>query len=488
MSISEEKEILSLKDKTAKGLLWGGIGSFLQQAIGLVFGILILRILSPDDYGLVAMLSIFIALANSIMDSGFSTALVNRKVIQHKDYNAVFWFSLFSGLLIYILLFFSAPLIAKFYKQPVLINLSRLLFLSFLFSSLGIAHNAFLLKNIMAKQRGIIDFCSVLCSGVIGLILALNGYVFWGLAIQTITQSFVSTILRWFFSSWRPTFEIDFSPLKEMFSFSFKVLMTNIIALITANILSIVFGRYYGTKQTGYYSQGNKWASLGSTVINGMLLNVAQPVLVQANDDKERLVNIFRKMIRFGAFISFPCLLGLAFIGKEFILIAVGEKWIDSLFFLQSFCVWGSFSFIWLLYINMLLSLHKSNIYMWSILFLSILQIGVVVCMISASIKIMTIIYILSNFVGILFCHYHINKLIGLRLRDVIKDIFPYLFTTLFSIFVGWLVVFSIDYNNYLNLLIKIVVVVLLYVIIMKKSKSVTFKESINYLEIFIKF
>ncbi|MDR2920966.1 MAG: lipopolysaccharide biosynthesis protein [Tannerella sp.] len=474
---------VSLKEKTAKGLFWGGIGTFLQQIIGLIFGILIARILSPDDYGLVAMLAIFTAIANTIMDSGFSNALINRKIIKHEDYNAVFWFSLFSGLLIYIILFFSAPLIAEFYKQPVLVDLSRLLFLSFLFSSLGIAHNAFLLKNIMAKQRGIIDFCSVLCSGIIGLILALNGYVFWGLAVQAITQSFVSTVLRWYFSSWRPTFRIDFSPLKEMLGFSSKVFITSIIVQLTGNILSIVFGRYYGAVQTGYYAQGNKWVSLGSTVMNGMLLNVAQPVLVQANDDRERLVNIFRKMIRFGAFISFPCLLGLAFVGKEFILITVGEKWIDSLFFLQSFCVWGSFSFIWLLYTNMLLSLHKSNIYMWSVLFLSILQIGIVVCMISASIKIMTVVYILGNFEGILFSHYYINKLIGLRLRDVIKDLFPYLFSTLISIFVGWLVVITIDYNNYLNLLIKIVVVALIYIVIMKKSKSIIFKESIGFLK-----
>ena len=473
----------TLKEKTAKGLFWGGLSSLVQQIIGAGFGIFIMRILAPDDYGLVAMLAIFTAIANTIMDSGFSTALINRKSIKHDDYNAVFWFSIFSALIIYVILFFSAPFIAKFYNQPVLVPLARLLFLGFIFSSLGIAHNAFLLKNIMAKQRGIIDFIAVFCSGVIGLILALNGFVFWGIAIQTITQNFVATLLRWCFSSWKPSFKINFYPLKEMFGFGSKILISNIIVQSTANILSIIFGRYYGKELTGNYSQGSKWASLGTSVMNAMINSVAQPVLVNVADDTERLVHVFRKMIRFGAFISFPCMFGLAFAGREFLLITVGEKWLDSLFFLQGFCLWGGFSFIWVLYTNILYSLRKSDTYMWGMIFISIAQICIVVGMIPFGIQIMTIIYILSLFGGILFCHYHIHKLIGLRLWDIIKDISPYFFVTAISILVAWGVVRVIDYNFYLIFFIKILIVAALYIAIMHKSKSVIFKESVAYLK-----
>ena len=162
----------TLKEKTAKGLFWGGISNFVQQVIGMAFGIAIARILSPDDYGLVAMLAIFTAMANAVMDSGFTTALINRKTIEHRDYNAVFWFNVFAAIGMYVILFFTAPLIARFYNQPVLVHLSRIVFLSFILASSGIAHNAYLLKKIMAKQRGIIDMAAVFCSGAVGLVLA----------------------------------------------------------------------------------------------------------------------------------------------------------------------------------------------------------------------------------------------------------------------------------------------------------------------------
>jgi len=475
----------TLKEKTAKGLFWGGFSNFVQQVIGAIFGIAIARILSPDDYGLVGMLAIFTAVANTLMDSGFSTALVNRKIIKHDDYNAVFWFSIFSAIILYIILFFSAPFIAEFYKQPVLVPLSRLLFLSFVFSSLGIAHNAFLLKNIMAKQRGIIDLSAVICSGIIGIILALNGFVFWGIAIQIITQTLVASILRWHFSSWKPNFKIKFYPLAEMFGFGSKILITNIIAQSTANILSVVFGRNYGKEITGYYSQGNKWASLGTTVMNGMISSVAQPVLVNVVDEPERLVNVFRKMIRFGAFISFPCMFGLAFVGREFILITVGEKWLESVFFLQIFCLWGGFSFLWVLYSNLLLSLQKSDTYMWGIFFISILQICIVLILMSIDIKITTIAFVSIYFVGLSFFHYHIHKLIGLRLWDIIKDISPYLIITGISILFALSVVRLIDYNFYLIFFVKMIIVAVIYVSIMAKSKSIIFQESVSYLKRF---
>ena len=298
----------TLKDKTAKGLFWGGISTFFQQIIGMVFGIVIARILSPDDYGLVAMLAIFSAIANTIMDSGFTTALINKKTIRHEDYNAVFWFSAFCGIVIYMILFLAAPLIAQFYNKPVLLNLSRVLFLSFLISSFGIAHNAILFKKLKVKQRGIIDVVAVSVSGGVGLIFALLGFAYWGLAIQLVSQCLVATLLRWYFSGWRPTLSFDLSPIKEMFGFSSKILFNNILGQVNMNIFSVLLGKFYTDTDTGYYSQGNKWMVLGNMTISNMIQGVAQPVLVEVADDKERQKKVFRKMLRFGAFISFPVL------------------------------------------------------------------------------------------------------------------------------------------------------------------------------------
>ena len=349
----------TLKEKTAKGLFWGGISNFVQQVIGMAFGIAIARILSPDDYGLVAMLAIFTAVANTIMDSGFTTALVNRKTIEHKDYNAVFWFNVFVAVGIYVILFFAAPWIARFYNQPVLISLSRVLFLTFIISATGVAHNALLLKKIMAKQRGIIDMAAVFGSGAIGLILALNGLAFWGLVIQQLSQVLIAVLLRWYFSPWRPTFKFDWAPLREMFGFSVKVFLGAIVGVISANLFSVILGRYYRETETGYYSQGRKWATLGISVLSGMFVGVVQSVLVEASDSRERLINVSRRLLRFGSLVTFPLMLGLAFVAKEFILLTIGAKWTGSIVYLQLFCLWGCFSFLEIIYVYLLLSIEK---------------------------------------------------------------------------------------------------------------------------------
>ena len=472
----------TLKEKTAKGLFWGGISTFIQQFIGMIFGIIIARILSPDDYGLVAMLAIFTAIANMIMDSGFTIALINRKTIEHKDYNAVFWFNILAGIGIYIVLFFFAPLIAKFYDQPVLANLSRILFLSFVFASAGIAHNAILLKKIMAKQRGIIDMVSVFFSGSIGLILALNGFAFWGLAIQQVTQTFIAVFLRWYFSNWKPTLQFDFTPLKEMFGFSIKLFITNVFSNITSNIFSVILGKLYGKTVTGFYAQGYRWAALSNTVLSATISTVAQPVLVEAKADISRQLKIFRKMIRFGAFITFPALLGLAFAGREFILITVGEKWLDSLIYLQLFCIWGANNYLHSLYILLIWSHEKSNIYMNLMVVLFSLQLICLFLCSSYGAFVMACVYIGLYLFSTLWWQYYAYKLIGIKIKDVVKDIFPYIVATIISIGIAWIFAIGLD-NIYLKFAVKILSMTVFYCAILWCTNSVIFRECLNYLK-----
>ena len=472
----------TLKEKTAKGLFWGGISTFVQQLIGMFFGIVIARILSPDDYGLVAMLAIFTAIANMIMDSGFSVALINRGTIIHKDYNAVFWFNIFAGIGMYIVLFFCAPLIADFYDQPVLTNLSRILFLSFVFAGAGIAHNAILLKKLQAKQRGIIDMVSVFFSGSIGLILALNGFAFWGLAIQQVIQTCISVVLRWYFSQWKPTFQFDFSPLKEMFGFSIKLFITNVFMQITSNLFSAVLGKLYGKAETGYYAQGSKWAGLSHFVIIGTINSIAQPVLVEAKTDLSRQLKIFRKMIRFGALITFPVLLGFAFASREFILITVGEKWLHSVIYVQLFSVWGVNSYLSSLYILLMLSHEKSTVYMNMMVALFVSQLICLFLCSSYGILVMVCVYIGLYVFSTLGWHYFAHKLIGLTIKDVIMDMFPYISTTIISIGLAWFLSMGVE-NIYLKFIIKILSMAIIYCAILWRADSVIFKESLNYLK-----
>lgn len=474
---------LSLKDKTAKGLFWGGISNGLQQILSLVFGIILLRVLDAKDYGMVGMLAIFMGIASTIQESGFTAALINKKEFKDEDYNAVFWFSLLSGFVIYIILFWCAPLIAWFFEKPELTNLSRFLFLGIVLGGMGIAHNAVLAKRLMVKERAKVDVLALLISGVIGILLAINGFSYWGLAVQSVAYVGTSTFLKWYFSPWRPTRYFSFLPLKNMFSFSIKLFMTNIFWQINTNIFSVLLGKFYNPNQVGYYSQGNKWTIMGSTFIVGMVNGIAQPVLTQMNDDIDRQRNAFRKMLRFGAFVSFPLMLGLAFVGKEFLLIAGGEKWLPSVPFLRLFCIWGAVYYIWYLYVNLLIAHGKSNIYMGGMLLIGILQLMAVGLMFPYGIMPMVILYIVSYYIGLFFWHYYIKRLIGLSLTAVFGDTMPYVLITLMTFVITWGITLKIE-NLYLLFTAKVIIASLIYTLVMWKSNSVVFMESVTYLKL----
>lgn len=472
----------TLKEKTAKGLFWGGLSNGAQQVLNLVFGLVLARILNASDYGMVGMLAIFSAVASTIQESGFTAALTNQKEIRHEDYNAVFWFSTLTGVVFYLILFFCAPLIAKFYDKPELIGLSRVVFLGFLFGGFGIASNAYLFKTLMVKERAKIDIISLICSGTIGVILALNGFTYYGLAVQTVTYIGMGSLLKFIYAPWKPAFQINLHSLKSMFSFSSKLILTNVFTQISNNIFSVILGKFYNEQQLGFYSQGQKWMIMGGQFTGSMINNVAQPILVQVLEDKERQIKIFRKMLRFGAFISFPLMLGLAFVSKEFILIFLGTKWLPSVPFLQLFCIWGSVGFLVLLYTNLLMSYGKSDIYLSGTVFIGCLQLLMCFVLFSLGIFYMVIGYLFSCFIGLYFWHYSVNKLIGIKLIQVIKDIFPYLFALLISFSVAFFICNYFVVDLYIAFATKILLSAVLYIFIVWAGDSVIFRESIAFL------
>ena len=472
----------TLKEKTAKGLFWGGLSNGVQQVLNLVFGLILARILNASDYGMVGMLAIFSAIASTIQESGFTAALTNQKEIRHEDYNAVFWFSTLTGVLFYLILFFCAPLIAKFYDKSELIGLSRVVFLGFLFGGLGIASNAYLFKTLMVKERAKIDIVSLLCSGIVGVTLALNGFAYYGLAIQTTTYIGVGSLLKLYFAPWKPTFCFDFQPLRSMFGFGSKLILTNIFTQISNNIFSVVFGKFYSPSQVGFYTQGQKWMVMGHQLIGGMINGIAQPVLVQVMDDKERQALVFRKMVRFGAFISFPAMLGLAFVAKEFIWIFLGEKWLESVPFLQLFCIWGAMGYLSQLYVNLLMTYSRSDIYLFGMIFVGLFQIIVVWVLYPFGIFNMVIGYIGVSFLSILFWHYFVKKELPIKSISICKDIIPYLAISILTFVLVYCILSEVT-NLYLLLLGKICLSVILYIVLLKLLGSKIFEECLFFVK-----
>jgi O-antigen/teichoic acid export membrane protein len=472
----------TLKRKTAKGLFWGGINNGIQQLLGVIFGIVLARILNAEDYGVVGMLAIFTGIAGAIINSGFSVALTNKLNATHKDYNAVFWFTVFAGLILYFTLFFAAPLIARFYHREELKSLSRVVFISFFFSGVSTVSFTVMFKQLMVKQQAIIDIISFSVAGVVGVLLALNGKAYWALAVQSVVYICLGSILRYIISPWRPTLNINFSPLKEMFSFSSKMFLTSIFQQIQGNFFSVLLGKFYDATQLGYYSQGYKWMGMGSQLISGMINSVAQPVIVQAGNERERQTRIFRKMVRFAAFVSFPAFVGLAFAGKEFILITIGAKWLPSVIYLQIACAMGLITPFVTLYIQVIISHGKSNVYLWGIVATGILQVLILLVMYPLGIINMLAGYIAVYFISLFFWHYHGKRLVDITIISFIKDSGPYLLAIGISVLIALFCTSGIE-NLYLLLASKIVLTAIIYISLLWLLNSTILKEIVLLLK-----
>ena len=456
-----------LKEKTAKGLLWGALNSGSTQLLNLIFGIFLGRLITPAEYGIVGVLSIFTLIAGNLQSSGFTQALVNLKAPRNEDYTAVFWFNTLTSFVLYALLFLSAPLIARFFHQPCLVEVSRFVFLSFVISSFGIAHNAYMTKKMMNRELAIIGAIALLCSGGVATFLAFYGFSYWSLAWQQIIYITVLNIGRYYYTPWRPSWHFTFEPVRKMFGFSVKILITNIINTLSNNILTLLFGRLYPIKAVGDYSQAYKWNTMASAFVANAVGQVAQPVLASVKEEQGRSVRVFRKMLRFTAFLSFPAMFGLAIISNEFILLTIGKRWIDAVPLLQMLCIGGAFVPFYTLYQNVAISNGRSDIYMFCNIAQIVLQLVIIGFFYHLGINTMVMVYTLFTIAWLFVWQWTARRIIGLRFREVIKDVMPTLCIALLVMATTYFVTLSL-HHLLLLLICRILIAALLYAAIMK--------------------
>ena len=482
----------NLKEKTAKGLLWGALNSSTMQVLNLVFGIFLARMLSPHDYGIVGVLAIFSLIAGNLQSSGFTQGLTNIKQPTANDYNSVFWFNVSVSIVCYVILFFCAPLIAWFFHSDELVPLSRFVFLGFLISSFGITRNAIMFKKIMARERAMTGFISLLISGACGIVLAYNGMAYWSLAWQSVLFVLIQNLCRYYYTRhlWRPSLRVDFTPIKKMFPFSVKILITTIINTINNNVLTFIFGNLFPMKTVGNFSQAMKWDTMAYTTISGTIEQVAQPILVEIADDKDRELRVFRKMMRFTAFLVFPCLFGLSLVAEEFILVTISAKWIDSVPLLQILCVGGAFMPFYTMYQHLVISAGRSDIYMWCNIGQIILQIAIIIAFHSFGIVTMVIVYTTFTIAWLGVWHIFAKRLIGIRYRDLFKDIAPFMLASAGVMVVTHYLTTLLSNNiapyiatPYILLPLRIVIAAALYFCVMKVAKAKIMDECISYVK-----
>ncbi len=471
-----------LKEKTARGLFWGMMSNGSTQLLNLVFGIFLGRLLSPTDYGIVGVLTIFTAIAGNIQAAGFTQALINIHRPTQREYNSVFWFNVLTSLLLYAVLFFCAPLIADFFHQESLVSVSRFVFLSFVIASLGIVHNAWLVKNLMIRETAIIGFIALLCSGAVGIVLALLGYGYWSLAWQQIVYISVTNIVRLYYSRWRPTFHIDFEPVRTMFPFAVKLLITNILNTLSQNVLTFIFGRLLPIRSVGNFSQASKWNTMAHSFISGTVAQVAQPVLAEVSDDDERELRVFRKMLRFTAFLSFPIMFGLALVAREFIILTIGTQWLDSIPLLQILCIGGAFMPFYTLYQNLIITQGRSDIYLYTNVAFLVIQIALILLLAQHGIIIMVAAYTLLTLVYLAVWQYHALRLVHISFWQAVIDTLPFFLVSAAVMAVTYYLTQPIA-SLVLLLAARVFIAFVLYVAVMKMLKVKLLSETIQYIK-----
>lgn len=461
----------TLKEKTAQGLLWGGLNSGIQQLVGLAFGIVLGRLLAPSDYGMMAMISIFSLVATALQDSGFRTALTNIEHPKHEDYNSVFWFNIIMASSLYVILFLAAPLIGEYYHTPRVVPLCRYAFLSIVIASFGTAQSAYLFKHLRAKQQAEAGALAVILSSLTGVGMAFAGMAYWSLATQGLVYVGINTLLQWHFSPWRPSIHgITFAPVRRMFRFSCKILATTIMTHVNNNVLNILLGHYFTPRDTGNYNQAYQWNTKCYSLVQSMVAQVAQPVLVSLNGEEDRQKDVFRKMMRFTAFITFPLLFGFGLVAKEFIVTAIGEKWLASAQLIQILCLSGATMPLSTLFSNMIISKGRSGTFFWCTFTLGLVQIATMIMIWPMGIRTMVIAYTLLNTSWLLVWLFFVRRLIGYGYWMFFCDVMPFALAAAGVMGVAY--VATMPLSNLIALLIsRFIIAVVLYYAVMKIAR-----------------
>lgn len=403
----------TLKRKAIKGVLWNAIERFSSQGIAFIISIILARLLTPYDYGLIAMIGIFISLSQAFVDSGFSSAIVRKNDRTESDLATAFYSNVVIGIICYIILFASAPLIAHFYQEPKLSSIIRVMSITFVLFSFANIQQAILTFRIDFKTKTKLSLISTIFSGVIGIILAYKGLGVWALVIQQVMAAFIRTSLLWIFVKWKPQQHFSKSSFRNLFSFSSKMLASNILSSISDNLYTIVIGKKFSTSSLGLYSRAEQFAQFPSINITNIVKGVFFPTMAIIQDEKEQFINSYYKVQQLVALIVFPLMIGLASVASPLILIVLSEKWVYSTHLLQIICLGLMWYPVYTLNLNILEIKGESGYLLKSEFISKIINISILITSIPFGLVGICIGRVIYSLISVSISHYFVSKTIS---------------------------------------------------------------------------
>jgi O-antigen/teichoic acid export membrane protein len=467
----------NLRSKTIGALSWKFLESIGVQGVRFVIGIALARLLFPEQFGLIGMLTIFIAVAQSFLDSGFGAALIQKRDATQTDICSIFYFNIVVGLAAAIFLCLAAPWIAAFYNQQILTPLTRALSLTIVINSFGLIQKTILTKEINFKTLTKVSLIASILSGIIGVTMAIVGFGLWSLVVQQVSSAFFQSFCLWIFSPWRPILVFSLKSLRGMFGFASRLLTAGLLNQIFDNIYLLVIGKIFSAPDLGFFTRASSMEALFSRTLSGIVGTVTFPVFSTMQDDLAHLHRGMKKALTSLVLANFPIMIGLSVIARPLVLVLFGEKWAESIHYLQLFCFVGLLYPLQVINLNLLMALGRSKIW----LRLEIIKKVLIIINIAITWRwgISAMIYgmIATSIISYYLNSYYTGVLIGYSIREQLRDLYSYLFIAMLmgmAVYLAGLLPFP---NHCVMLLVQITIGIVIYVCLCRLFRLLAFME-----------
>ncbi len=460
-----------LKEKAVTGIFWSLSDSLATQLTQFITGLILARILSPEEFGLVGMITVFIAISQSLSDGGFGDALIRKQNTTADDYSTAFYFNLIVSALVFGILYLTAPAVARFYSRPELVEIERVLGLTILINAFCIIQRTHITKQVDFRMLMKVNLTSSFISGVISIIMALTGFGVWSLVWRSIIRSVVQAIILWTTNKWRPIARFSRESFISLFSFGSKMLLSGLIDTIYNNVYLLIIGKFYSASQLGYYTRADQFSRLPSRNMMLTVQKVSFPVLSQVQDEPERLREGFRRIIVATMLVSFVLMLGMAAVAEPMIITLIGEKWYPAVEYLQWLCLAAMLFPLHALNVNMITVKGRSDIVLKLEVVKKLLAIPVIVIGIFLGIRPLLIGMVVLSFIYYFINAFYSGKLLNYRPLDQLSDIIPSFIVASVSAGIAYSLRFIPELPQAIMLLMQLMVLILLSVALSRKFK-----------------
>lgn len=466
----------SLKSKTVKGLGWSAADNITKMGFTFIVSIVLARLLTPDEYGLIGILTIFISVFNAIVDSGFTNALIRKKNAVDIDYSTVFYTNLVMSIVMAVALFFCATPIAKFFGREELVALTQVMSCIVVINALSIVQKARTTKAIDFKTQTKVTFIASLASGGIGIAMAYMGYGVWSLVGQQISAQLLITIFFWVFNKWFPKLEFSWISFKEMWSFGWKLLVSSLIDTTWKEIYQVVVGKFYSPATLGLYTRAKQFSQMFSSNLTSIIQRVSYPVMSSIQDDKERLKSAYKRVIKTTMLPTFVLMFGMAAVAKPMILVLIGEKWLGCVPFLIIICIYGSLYPLHAINLNMLQVQGRSDLFLKLEIIKKFIAVGPILLGIFIDIYLMVGCSIITSCISYYLNAYYSGPYLNYSIKEQVKDIMPsFVIALIMAIPVGAMQ--FINFNPFILLPLQIIIAATIVISICEIKKLPEYLE-----------